>query len=90
MCPQVFWNRFKVSEKLGVTAAIPVAPVDTFLTIECTTILLNQSLGERGVQKVHKCAYVIYEWYLCKLAKDGVDAWTPPTLREGPKIYSEK
>ena len=26
---------------------------------------------------------------LCKLAKDGVDAWTPPTLREGPKIYSK-
>ena len=25
---------------------------------------------------------------LCKLAKDGVDVWTPPTLREGPKkIY---
>ena len=60
------------------------------ITNAFTKVLLNQSLGGREVQKVQKCAYVIYEWYLCKLAKDGVDAWTPPTLREGPKIYQKK
>ena len=36
------WNRFRVSEKLGESAVVPVAPVDTSLVLICIELTLRQ------------------------------------------------
>ena len=41
------WNRVKVSESLGVTAIIPVVPVDTLISVRSWSFSLDGSLKSK-------------------------------------------